>query len=177
MPDKKIVIIGGAWAITLLMNVPRLLVMLFRKDIAQEFGFSYSDILLRTAIMFCFSWLVLSFNITWKKRLDDRYATLTSIAINALLLFVSVIALTFFKQFISEYLLDAKSFFFVTLFTHLIVLIILWLLAWLVHLTSRFQENVIEKEQAKRKALHHQLEVLRSQINPHFLFNTLNSLQ
>jgi LytS/YehU family sensor histidine kinase len=35
---------------------------------------------------------------------------------------------------------------------------------------------LLEKEQAKQKALHHQLQALRTQINPHFLFNALNSL-
>ena len=177
MLNKKIIISGGALAISLLMNIPRLLVVIFREDIAADFDFSYSDIILRTIIMFGFAWLVLAYNIKWVQYFGPRFSALRTIGVNTVLLFTSVIALTFFKRFISDYFLDARSFFFVTLFTHLIVLLILLLLAWLVNLTSRFQQNLVEKEQAKRKALYHQLEVLRSQVNPHFLFNTLNSLQ
>ena len=62
------------------------------------------------------------------------------------------------------------------LFSYLIVHVILFLVARLVNLNVQYQQNIIEKEQAKQKALQHQLQALRSQINPHFLFNALNSL-
>ena len=180
MPDKNKIIIFGALAITLLLNLPRFLIMLMRKDFVETFELTYAELVLRLIILFCFSWVVLSYNINWKSKFishSSTLATLRDIFINALLLLIGVSSLTAFKQwFIADYIFDAQSYFFVAFFTYLIVLTILILLSWLVRLTIQSQQTFREKEQAKRKALHHQLEALRSQINPHFLFNTLNSL-
>ncbi|GAB3502411.1 hypothetical protein GCM10027341_30360 [Spirosoma knui] len=41
---------------------------------------------------------------------------------------------------------------------------------------SQWQENQTENEQLKRAALQHQFDALKGQLNPHFLFNSLNSL-
>ena len=41
---------------------------------------------------------------------------------------------------------------------------------------SKWQENQTESEQLKRVAVQTQLDTLKSQVNPHFLFNCLNSL-
>ena len=41
---------------------------------------------------------------------------------------------------------------------------------------SKWQENQTESEQLKRLAVQTQLDTLKSQVNPHFLFNCLNSL-
>jgi LytS/YehU family sensor histidine kinase len=59
---------------------------------------------------------------------------------------------------------------------YVIVHTILLLLARFINLSFKQQQIILDKEQAKQSALQHQLEALRSQINPHFLFNALNSL-
>ena len=41
---------------------------------------------------------------------------------------------------------------------------------------TRWRENMLEKEQLKKINLQSQYESLKNQVNPHFLFNTLNSL-
>ncbi|GAB3274204.1 hypothetical protein GCM10027347_46970 [Larkinella harenae] len=41
---------------------------------------------------------------------------------------------------------------------------------------KRWRENTLEKEQLKKVNLQRQYESLKSQVNPHFLFNSLNSL-
>lgn len=179
MLQKNKIILFGSFAVTLLLNVPRLLITVSRRDLAETYGLTYNEVLLRTVIMFCFSWLVLSYNVKWKHLWNSRTKKnfkLTDLVVNAFLLLVGVTTLTFFKQFIADYFLDAKSYFFVSFFMYLTVLVILLLLSWLVNLTAQHQQSILEKEQAKRKALHHQLEALRTQVNPHFLFNTLNSL-
>ncbi|MEM8908910.1 MAG: histidine kinase [Bacteroidota bacterium] len=179
MFKKNRIILFGALAISLLLNIPRLIVMLARRDLVETFELSFEELLLRTVVMFCFSWVVLSYNIKWKMqwraRLNGR-PVLTDIVVNAFLLFTSVTVLTFIRQFVPHYLFGARSYFFLILFTYFMVQVILLLLSQLVHLMAEQQQNTLEKEQAKREALHHQLEALRGQINPHFLFNTLNSL-
>lgn len=45
-----------------------------------------------------------------------------------------------------------------------------------VYSLNRWRENTLEKEQLKKINLQSQYESLKSQVNPHFLFNSLNSL-
>lgn len=45
-----------------------------------------------------------------------------------------------------------------------------------VYLYDRWRESVIEQERLRRETIESQLEGLRSQVNPHFLFNSLNTL-
>ena len=41
---------------------------------------------------------------------------------------------------------------------------------------SRLQKSIVEKEQLERENIQSQLEGLKNQVNPHFLFNSLNTL-
>jgi len=45
-----------------------------------------------------------------------------------------------------------------------------------VYSLNKWRENTLEKEQLKKVNLQSQFESLKSQVNPHFLFNSLNSL-
>lgn len=72
--------------------------------------------------------------------------------------------------------LEKEQVFMITLTHYIIVHPILLLLASFINLNFKQQQLILEKEQAKQSALQHQLEALRSQINPHFFFNALNSL-
>ncbi len=45
-----------------------------------------------------------------------------------------------------------------------------------IYLNSQWKASLIEKESLKRENIESQLEGLRSQVNPHFLFNSLNTL-
>lgn len=45
-----------------------------------------------------------------------------------------------------------------------------------IYLNAQWKASIIEKEKLKRENVESQLEGLRSQVNPHFLFNSLNTL-
>ena len=49
-------------------------------------------------------------------------------------------------------------------------------LGWLARVTENLVLNTIKKEQLEKQAVEAELYYLRSQINPHFLFNTLNNI-
>ncbi len=49
-------------------------------------------------------------------------------------------------------------------------------LGWLARVTENLVLNTIRKEQLEKQAVEAELYYLRSQINPHFLFNTLNNI-
>jgi len=50
------------------------------------------------------------------------------------------------------------------------------LLSWLARVTENLVLNTIRKEQLEKQAVESELHYLKSQINPHFLFNTLNNI-
>jgi len=49
-------------------------------------------------------------------------------------------------------------------------------LSWLARVTETLVLNTIRKEQLEKQAVETELNYLKSQINPHFLFNTLNNI-
>jgi uncharacterized membrane protein len=49
-------------------------------------------------------------------------------------------------------------------------------LGWLTRITENLVLNTIRKEQLEKQAIEAELYYLKSQINPHFLFNTLNNI-
>ena len=177
--NKTKITILGALVVTSLMNFPRLLITIRKTELATSFGLTLGDVFLRSAVMFCFAWLVLSFNLSWKNKWlvnQSRNRMATDIAMNGAILILGLTTLTLLKQVFSSGFQEKRQFFFMTLFSYLIVHFILLLVARLVNLNFQHQQNILEKEQAKQKALQHQLQALRTQINPHFLFNALNSL-
>jgi LytS/YehU family sensor histidine kinase len=56
-----------------------------------------------------------------------------------------------------------------------IVLIFIFL-SWLARVTENLVINTVKKEQLEKQAVEAELYYLKSQINPHFLFNTLNNI-
>nr|WP_280640682.1 histidine kinase [Hymenobacter volaticus] len=61
-------------------------------------------------------------------------------------------------------------------FMHLFTVVIFLFLSWLARVTENLVLNTIRKEQLEKQAVEAELYYLKSQINPHFLFNTLNNI-
>lgn len=60
---------------------------------------------------------------------------------------------------------------------HLITTVLIFIfLSWLARVTENLVVNTIKKEQLEKQAVEAELYYLKSQINPHFLFNTLNNI-
>lgn len=59
---------------------------------------------------------------------------------------------------------------------HLVSTVIFLFLSWLARVTETLVLNTIRKEQLEKQAVEAELTYLKSQINPHFLFNTLNNI-
>lgn len=71
-----------------------------------------------------------------------------------------------------EYSIDPR----INRFVYLFVMIMLLVISKAIQLNNQSKFNLIEKEKLKRQSLQNELAALRNQVNPHFLFNSLNSL-
>jgi two-component system LytT family sensor kinase len=173
--NKTQIIILGALAVTILMNFQRVLLVFAAQDKFTELsGLTIEALVLRIIIFFIYAYILLSFNITWKNKWGK--SRFVSFAINLGLFVLTVIVTTRSMVYLSTNSLEKGQVFIITLTNFLVVHPILLLLASFIKLSFQQQQIILEKEQAKQSALQHQLEALRSQINPHFLFNALNSL-
>ncbi len=179
LKNKIQIILLGALAITILMHFQRIIMMLAdREGIAAKIGITSEVIILRMFFFFVYACVLLSFNIIWKDKwhlpLLGRKAFVITTNFGLFLL-GGIITTTVMANSLSGYLENKQVFAIITT-DFLIVHPILLLLARFTNLSFQQQQIILEKEQAKQSALAHQLEALRSQINPHFLFNALNSL-
>ena len=164
----------GALSITILMHFQRIILVLQNpKEFEISFGFAAAAMMLRMLIFFGYSYLLLSFNTIWKfKWHPPRIGRKTFyIAVNSALFLFGVIITTMVMARLLAGTMDKRSVLAILTTDFLIVHPILLLLARFTNLSFQQQQIILEKEQAKQSALQHQLEALRSQINPHFLFN------
>lgn len=183
MPEKKAaqVILSGALAITILMNFQRVLLVWVDQDkerFGAILGLTIETVLVRMLIFFVYAYTLLSFNVLWKDKwkLPAKGRRIIHIAINFGIFISAVFLITAFMVNSLSGSLENRQVFALTLSSFLIAHPILLLLARFIKLNIHQQQLILEKEQAKQSALQHQLEALRAQINPHFLFNALNSL-
>lgn len=179
LKNKAQIIIIGALAITILMNFQRVILVLAAPEgLAKDFGVTIEALTLRMLFFFVYASSLLSFNILWKDKWKQSVKTprAFNIIINFGIFMLGVILTTTVMVNFLSGTFENRQVFAIVATDFLIVHPILLLLARFTSLSFLQKQIILEKEQAKQGALHHQLEALRSQINPHFLFNALNSL-
>ncbi|QIX60433.1 histidine kinase [Hymenobacter sp. BT18] len=98
---------------------------------------------------------------TGKKKNKDYWLRLAAIALTGPLPFL----------FLHRKPVDAGDY-----FMQLVTVVVFLFLSWLARVTETLVLNTIRKEQLEKQAVEAELVNLKSQINPHFLFNTLNNI-
>lgn len=172
-------ILFGALAVTILLHFQRvILVLVDNTGLVENYGMSIQAVILRMFFFFVYSYLLLSFNIIakdkWQPLLINKKAFSILINLGIFIVGVAITSLAM-TNFLSRPMQTRQVFSIITT-DFLIVHPILLLIARFTNLNFQQHQIILEKEQAKQSALQHQLEAIRSQINPHFLFNALNSL-
>ncbi len=173
-------IIGIALLVSGLITLPRVLSLF---DIVDRLSDSFTtasvkDILIRFIFLFIFSWLVLQYNTNWKYAFSNRSKFLRislTLFLNATLFFSAV------NLFVSIYdcitgIVMLNNEIGLLYFVYFVVLFILVFVSRILRFQIIHQEDIVEKELLKQQSLLNELEALKNQINPHFLFNSLNSL-
>jgi len=177
---KQLELLKIALLITVLITLP-LSISLFRTT-----GFSieifsnelFIDLDLKFVFFFLFSWSALQFNTNFVynipefSRWADRGLRLLG---NIGILIATTSALNFIHPVLIDKPLHEREVAF-QVFIFIVVLIIILFISRILRLQIIQRENILENEYLKQQNLQNELSALKNQINPHFLFNSLNSL-
>jgi sensor histidine kinase YesM len=136
-----------------------------------------SDLLLQLVFFFLFSWLILQLNANW----SYLFIKATALRIGATILvgFATLAGTLKLLEYLYPILagqpipFEERGFLF---FKYVVVWIVLFFIARILKLQVIQRESVLENEYLKQQNLQNELAALKNQIDPHFLFNSLNSL-
>jgi two-component system, LytTR family, sensor kinase len=165
-------------ALSILVSFPRVLFMLSGNNneaINSVIKITLEDTLIRFVLLFCFSFVTLRFNLVWIQNVKKRNKALLTVLVNAGILFTWAIFFYLINEFV--YNIDSSVLSpVVNIVQYFFILGILLMSSFLINLIERSKQDAIEKEVLLQKSLQNELDALKSQINPHFLFNSLNTL-
>lgn len=165
-----------ATSFSLLVNIPRILLLFSNGESGSGLIMvSNEDIILRMLSLFGFCFVVLKLNIDWSIKWFHKKAFSKSILISIVILFLWIQILKTFDTIINE-ALSATLNHRVNNYVYFFVMLMLLIISKTVLLNNKTKIDAIEKEQLKQQTLQNELSALKNQVNPHFLFNSLNSL-
>jgi len=136
---------------------------------------SLEDTIFRAFMLFSFCYVVLKLNLKWLPMFGVKFQLVKYVALNLLILLIWIIAFELINHLVysfNAYSLNPR----LNRFVYLFVLTMLLIISRAIGLHNQSKLDVIEKERLKRQSLQSELAALKNQVNPHFLFNSLNSL-
>ncbi|SHJ39821.1 Histidine kinase [Maribacter aquivivus] len=173
-------VVKTALLLGILVSLPKT-IYLYNGIMEGNLDFSMSwvtDFLYRYLFFYCFSWLVIQLNANidydgfkWSPILK----WIVILIINVVLLFAVIKVIKAFYPLINGRDLKPNEEGWIN-FTFINLSIVLFFIARLLRVSTDKQESRIENEQLKQQNLENELAALKNQIDPHFLFNSLNSL-
>ena len=177
---KQSAIIKIALLLAILASLPK---TIFLYDMLSQgnldlSGLWISDLLYRLVFSFFFSWSILELNanISYSKfewSTPVRMTVLVLINIAVLLATLTVFKFLYPAVMDTEMMPRDKGF---LNFTYINLLVVLFFIGRILRLQTDRQESRIENEHLKQESLQNELMALKNQVDPHFLFNSLNSL-
>ncbi|MBD0852223.1 sensor histidine kinase [Maribacter arenosus] len=179
-PVKSSGILKISLLLAILVSLPRN-IHLYNMVSAGKMDFSgiwVADFFLRLGFLFLFSWmnLQLTANVAYTKiNWKPGIRLIASIIINIGILFGIIELWKFFHSFIDETALTREDMGYM-FFRYSILLLVLFFIAKILRLQTDQNESIVENERLKQQNLQNELSALKNQIDPHFLFNSLNSL-
>lgn len=178
---SQIEILFISFLISLLQNSPRLLELIGFLNYTSNSQItppSKVDVVFRMSFLFAFSWIILQYNTNFDlyfRKFGKVVFYSSSIIFNGTILFLFT---TFYYRMYDIltgndlYIRDQK----LLLFILVILLFGLVVLSKNLRYKIQRQTDIEEKEKLIKQNLQNELTALKNQINPHFLFNSLNSL-
>ena len=179
-PVKQATLLRVSLLLAILASIPRNLFLysLISSGRMDSSGMWIVDILFRITFMALFGWSILHLNanlaytrINWPPYL--RFGALILLDIGMLI--AAILLWEYLHGFLDESALTQEDFQFLH-FRYAILLLVLFFIARILRLQTDQQESLIENERLKQQNLQNELAAFKNQVDPHFLFNSLNSL-
>tara|TARA_R110002167_G_scaffold84156_6_gene228739 strand:- start:1981 stop:3021 length:1041 start_codon:yes stop_codon:yes gene_type:complete len=176
---KQSQIVKISLLVSMLLSLPK---TVFIYKMIERGKMDFSDVsgpefVLQFLFYFLFSWLILQLSANWTYKYITSAAirVISSIVIGAVVLIVFLYLLGITYPIFAGHTIakEEKGFLF---FNYAIVLTVLIFVARILRLQVIQKETILENEQLKGQNLQSELTALKNQIDPHFLFNSLNSL-
>ncbi len=177
---KKSVILFIALLVALLITLPRVLSLYnITEELTDSFtAASINDIIFRFIFASVLFWIILQFNTNWKYiyQTSSKLIRITAtIALNAIIFGFSIVIFNYSYALLVNHEISKNELGLIH-FVYLIIILVLIFVSGVLRYQLIHKEDIIEKEQLKQEILQNELTALKNQINPHFLFNSLNSL-
>jgi len=176
---KQSSIVKIAILLAILVSVPKTIFIYDMVSQDKEFlNVWIADLVYRLIFFFLFSWTILQVNANVGY---SKYPWSTSVRLSVMVLVniaVLIGTLSFFEflyPYVIQIEMNARDKGFLA-FTYTILLLALVFIGRILRLQVEKQETRIENEHLKQQSLQNELIALKNQIDPHFLFNSLNSL-
>lgn len=179
-PVKQETLVRISLLLALLVSLPRNL-YLYNTISAGNLDFSgiwLADFIFRVAFLFGFSWTVLYLNANLaytRVTLHPLWRYSALIVLNVALMVLTLFLWEWLHSFLMENELTHEDIGFLR-FRYAILLLVLFFIARILRLQRDQQASLLINEKLKRENLKNELASLKTQVNPHFLFNSLNTL-
>lgn len=176
---KQTQLIKISLLVSLLLSLPKT-IFIYRMIEHGKMDFSEvapSEFILQFLFFFFFSWIILQISANWAYQLIATTALriLVNIAIGIVVLVLFLQVLRYIYPFFTGQAMSREERGFLS-FNYITLFLVLFFVARILRLQIVQKQNLLENEQLKQQSLQNELTALKNQIDPHFLFNSLNSL-
>lgn len=170
-----------ALSVSVLISLPRWLSLfeIVNSQGSEHENASYGDLIFRFFYLFGISYIALQFNSNWRYRIKRDLSLFLEIVITILTHIIFLYGSVRLFLFIYKLLIGVnpnKTETGFLYFGYVIIFIILFFVAKILRYQIFREQDILEKKNLKQQGIQNELAALKSQINPHFLFNSLNSL-
>ena len=178
---KERTLVLVAFVVALLISLKRTITLMgiIPEDVNAYYPITIKDWVFRLLIVFGFSWLVIDLNLRRKEKLFPKISELRSFLIlligNTLIYSIGISLFIIGIEIINSISIS-KNELYSLCFGWFIILVVSLLIVEVIKLQQKSKDDNIDKEILKREKIQSELNEIKNQLNPHFLFNSLNSL-
>ncbi len=178
---KERTLVLVAFVVAFLISLKRTITLMgiIPEDANAYYPITIKDWLFRLIIVFVFTWLIVDLNLRRKEKLFPKISELRSFLIlligNILIYSVGICLFIFGIEIINSISISRDEMYSLC-FGWFIILVVSLLIVEVIKLQQKSKHDNIDKEILKREKIQSELNEIKNQLNPHFLFNSLNSL-